>query len=275
MTAAAHRPPAGPAGGVALVHHEEEVMGTVVTFDLYAPGPVEVAEAVGRACSVLHDADAVFSTWKPDSPVSRLRRGEISLGEAPAEVADVLDRCRTARQATDGWFDPWALPGGVDPTGYVKGWAGQQALEVLRPLDLLGAMVNAAGDIASFGGPEPGQPFRVGIVEPGSPGRLACVVELTGAVATSGTYERGLHLIDPFSGRATSGAASASVTGPDLGLADALATALAVAGEAGLDFVADLAGYEGFVIGIDGGWQWTPGFPFADDGAGPAGPRRT
>ena len=83
------------------------------------------------------------------------------------------------------------MPGGVDPTGYVKGWAAQRALAALVSSEISGAMVNAAGDIASFGGPAPDTPFRIGIADPFSPGRLACVVELTGAIATSGTYRAG------------------------------------------------------------------------------------
>ena len=95
-------------------------------------------------------------------------------------------------------------------------------------------------------------PFRIGIADPGNPRRLAEIVELTGCIATSGTYERGSHLIDPRSGRPAARVASASVIGPDLGLADALATAVAVAGEAGLDIVEPLAGYEAFIIGTGG-----------------------
>ena len=94
----------------------------------------------------------------------------------------------------------------------------------------MGVLVNAAGDVASSGGMGHGPPFRIGIADPFRPRRLAEIVELTGAIATSGSYERGNHLIDPHSGRRAARAASASVTGPDLGLADALATALAVAG---------------------------------------------
>ncbi len=129
------------------------------------------------------------------------------------------------------------MPGGIDPTGYVKGWAAQRALGAFRASGVCGAIVNAAGDIASFGDLGGGKLFRVGIADPFSPGRLAEVVYLTRAIATSGTYERGNHLIDPRSGRPAARVASASVTGPDLGLADALATAVAVAGETGLDLI--------------------------------------
>ena len=218
---------------------------------------------LARARAVLEQADAVFSTWLPDSPVSRLRRGEITAAAAPPEVAAVMSACAAARQLSGGWFDPWAMPGGFDPTGYVKGWAAQRALAALDGVAMSGALVNAAGDIASTGAQPSGEPFRIGIADPADPQRLAEVIELTACIATSGTYERGNHLIDPWSGEPAARVASASVTGPDLGLADALATALAVAGEAGLAFIEPLAGYEALVIGDDGRRESTSQFPFA------------
>lgn len=249
----------------------ESVMGTVVTIDVY-PAPAattaqltEVRQRIDEACAVLHRADAVFSTWQPDSPVSRLRRGEITAAHAPAEVAEVIAACQAAREASLGWFDPWAMPGGFDPTGYVKGWAAQRALAALSAAGgICGAMVNAAGDIAAWGAMPDGQCFRIGISDPKAPRRLAAIVELTGAIATSGSYERGEHLIDPRSGEPAARVASASVTGPDLGLADALATGLVVAGHDGLEFVDALDGYAAFTIGFDAMRKSTKGFPFAD-----------
>jgi len=244
-------------------------MGTVITIDVY-PVPeadeawtADLRRRLDRASLVLQHADEVFSTWRPDSPVSRLRRGEISRAEAPPEVAAVMSACETARQLSGGWFDPWAMPGGFDPTGYVKGWAAQQALAAFDGLAMHGVLVNAAGDIASTGRQPSGSPFRIGIADPGEPRRLAVIAELTGCIATSGTYERGSHLVDPHSGSPAARVASASVTGPDLGLADALATAIAVAGTEGLDLVEPLAGYEALVIGWDGRQHSTSRFPFA------------
>jgi FAD:protein FMN transferase len=241
-------------------------MGTVVTIDVYtADGQAggEISAQLATARAVLQQADAMFSTWNPGSPVSRLRRGEITCSQAPDEVCEVLEQCAAARELSGGWFDPWAMPGGVDPTGYVKGWAAQRALGAFRAGNISGVLVNAAGDIASFGGLGGGEPFKIGIADPASPRRLAAVVRLTGAIATSGTYERGEHLIDPHSGRPAARAASASVTGPDLGLADALATAVAVAGPPGLALIEALDGYEALVITGDGTLRWTERFPFA------------
>jgi FAD:protein FMN transferase len=245
-------------------------MGTVVVIDVY-PEPRatderhgEIWRRIDAACATLHRADEVFSTWRPDSVISRLRAGAITAADLPAEVADVIESCATARRLSAGWFDPWAMPGGFDPTGYVKGWAAQRALALLAPAGgVTGVMVNAAGDIASSGRMPNGQSFRIGIADPTAPRQLAAIIELTGSIATSGSYERGPHLIDPHSGQPVARAASASVTGPDLGLADALATGLAVAGADGLAFIEAIDGYAGFTIGVDRSRSATAGFPFA------------
>ena len=251
MTDAATTPAALP-----LKSHIE-VMGTVVSFDV-RPGTArrqELVLAVARAGDALRRADAVFSTWKPNSPVSRLRRGEVGLGEVPPVVAEVLELCWQARRASGGWFDPWGAPGGVDPTGLVKGWAAEVALAAIMEVPGVGgALVNAGGDIACRGRPAPGRGWRIAVRSPESPTRLVATVDGMAAVATSGTYERGPHLYPP-AGRGADGAvASATVAGPELWLADALATGLAVAGEAALGAIDALVndGYEAVVVRPDG-----------------------
>jgi thiamine biosynthesis lipoprotein len=249
-------------------HHEEGVMGTVVTFDLFDErdfDDVAVEQAFDRATALLHEVDELFSTWKPGSPMSRLRRGEIELASAPGPIAQVLERCAFAKEVSGGWFDPWSMPGGVDPTGYVKGWAAQSALRVLERLGASGVIVNAAGDVAVAGQPGPMAAFRIGVVNPFVRSSLTCVVEVTDAIATSGEYERGLHLINPFTGTKACALASASVCGPDLGLADALATALVVGGHEALGFVEALDGYEALLIEHDARWSMTPGFALVSD----------
>jgi thiamine biosynthesis lipoprotein len=242
-----------------LVGHAEVVMGTVVSF-VVAPGalgPAPLAAALHEACAELHRIDAVFSTWKPESPISRLRRGEVTLGGLALEglgdeVAAVLAACEGARAVSGGCFDPWALPGGIDPSGYVKGWAAGRARDRLVDAGVDGVLVNAGGDIATAGGPAPGAHWRVGVRHPWRADALACVVEADGAVATSGSYERGAHLFDPRAGRPSLALASATVVGPDPGLADAYATALAVGGLERTDWLPTTAGYGAYLIGNDG-----------------------
>jgi thiamine biosynthesis lipoprotein len=98
---------------------------------------------------------------------------------------------------------------------------------------------------------------------PGGHARIRFAVEPPGAVATSGSYERGPHIYDPFGGGAGDAAASATVTGPELDLADALATALIVAGTPGLELVDRIDATEACLVLADGTLRATRGFPFA------------
>lgn len=244
--------------------HTVEAMGTIVSFTVYPDNlPLPAAHvAVDSACRALHRADEVFSTYDPDSPVSRLRRGEAALAALPPEVGEVLALCQKAKTASRGWFDPWAMPGGVDPTGLVKGWAVQRAADILRQAGVGAALVNGAGDLAAVGSPAPGEPWRAGIRHPWRPDALACLVAVRAAIATSAAYERGAHLIDPATGQPASGVASATVTGPDLAMADALATALAVGGDDALAAIGALDGYAGYLIRADGSEADTGGIEF-------------
>ena len=149
----------------------------------------------------------------------------------------------------------------MDPTGLVKGWAADWALDELRAVGVRAAMVSAGGDLATFGGPEQASPWRIGVRDPWAIDKIACVLESPGAVATSGCYERGSHVIDPRTGRAEARCESATVTGPDLWLADALATGLLVAGEAGLALIEAVEGYEACIISGDGSMVMTGALP--------------
>jgi thiamine biosynthesis lipoprotein len=195
--------------------------------------------------------------------MSRIRRGSLPLATAPAEIHEVLELCAELRELTRGWFDPWAMPGGVDPTGLVKGWAAERALRSVRAHDVVAACVNAGGDLAVFGRPEGSERWRMGIRHPWRPDALACVVFVESALATSGTYERGPHLFDPHTRRPSARAVSASVVGPSLAVADALATALCVGGDDVLERLPEVPGYEGYLVRTDGTEAWTEGMPFA------------
>jgi thiamine biosynthesis lipoprotein len=83
------------------------------------------------------------------------------------------------------------------------------------------------------------------------------------SVATSGAYERGEHLVDPRTGRPPTGVLSVTVTGPDLGRADAYSTAAFALGSEAAGWTMRLPrGYEAMTITADDQVLSTPGFPF-------------
>jgi FAD:protein FMN transferase len=129
----------------------------------------------------------------------------------------------------------------------------------LEAAGVAGAMVNAGGDIALTGSPEPERPWRIGIRDPWNNRRVIAVLDASAAVATSGAYERGDHVLNPRPGQGGPAIASATVIGPDLAFADAFATGLLAAGEAGLEWVRGLDGYDALIVRPDGSLTGTPG----------------
>ena len=109
--------------------------------------------------------------------------------------------------------------------------------------------VNAGGDICLSGAPHGCDCWRVGIQHPVERLAVAAVLGLrAGAVATSGTYERGKHILDPHTGLAPEGVLSVTIVGHDLAVADAYATAAFAMGRAGAEWAATLPGYGAIVI---------------------------
>jgi thiamine biosynthesis lipoprotein len=218
------------------IRHVERVMGTVVSIDIRTPlAPHRLAAAVVDLVGLLHEVDRAFSTYRDDSWVCRLARGEVRLADCPADVVEVYALAEACRVATGGAFDPgYRGDGTLDPTGLVKGWVTDRASALLVAAGAVDHCVNAAGDVRARGHRAPGQPWRVGIADPHRPGGLVGTVTGTDlAVATSGTAERGAHVIDPRTGAAADGLAAVTVIGPDLARADAYATAgLALGGDA-------------------------------------------
>ena len=248
---------------MARKRYEIHVWGTVLFLDLgsSAISEADIDQAVESVKNFVFEVDEVFSTYKDGSFVSRLRRGEI----ATEELQDVWQMCAVARDLTEGAFDPWAVSGGFDPSGYVKGWAADRVARILADAGCEQIQVNAAGDLTLRGGVnENGAvgPWKIGVVNPDNRQEVLRIFEITdGAIATSGTYEKGAHIFDPATGTIAIGAKSATVLGPDGGLTDALATALMVEGEDGAGWFAqpELAEYSAWVIDRQSGGAWGVG----------------
>jgi thiamine biosynthesis lipoprotein len=243
-----------------MTRRVETVMGTAVSLDLRDPAiPAETVDAV---FDHLHEVDARFSTYRLDSEVSRLGRGELEPSAASPDVRHVLAVCEQLRRDSGGAFDAGhaGRDGRLDPSGYVKGWAVEEAAWRLDDAGAHDYLINAGGDVVARGEAAPGQCWRVGIRHPDQPDKLAAVLAIgDGAVATSGTYERGNHIADPRTGRAAHGLRSLTVVGPRLGFVDAYATAAFVMGLAGLPWVATHPGHEALAITNDDRVVWTEG----------------
>ena len=210
----------------------------------------------------LRFVDATFSTYKEDSEISRLNRGELDLVDAQPCVREILSRCEELRGETRGYFD--ARFGGdcIDPSGLVKGWSIDRAAAILEDAGLRNFALNAGGDVLVRGGDLPESLWRIGIQHPTVAGAVAAVIEVTDlAVATSAEYARGQHVLDPHTRRPPRDVQSVTITGPDLTTADAYATAALAMGAAAPYWTARLRGYDAMTILVDQRVLCTAGFP--------------
>jgi thiamine biosynthesis lipoprotein len=250
------------------VHREvATVMGMPVSLALRGrhAGSAAGADAWQDALAVLREADRVFSTWRPDSWVSRLDRGEVSVDDCPPEVAEVLALGEQARRESGGAFDVRrAGPDGrvrLDPSGVVKGWAVERAAAALARLEDTDSVLSAGGDMVCRTC-DPGAPaWRIGIEDPHDWTRVVAVVPVrTGAVATSGSSRRGAHLVDPRTGTVPAALASVTVVGPSLTWADIDATAAFVLGTEAAAWLRGRTGRCGLLVDPDGRCAtWTGG----------------
>lgn len=237
----------------------EQIMGMPISVQVRGPlarGPAAEA-AVAQVFAALRAADAVFSTYRPDSDISRLARGELALEDCHPDVVEVADLCEQAGSRTGGWFDPVVRDpsgeGHFDPTGLVKSWAVQRAADALSGLDGHDFCLNAGGDVLTRCSRTDTPPWRVGIEDPADRSRLLDVAVLRdGGVATSGIAARGAHIYDPFTGAPARGLASVTVTGPSLLWADVYATAGFARGADAAEWLTELAGYAALVVARDG-----------------------
>jgi thiamine biosynthesis lipoprotein len=231
------------------------VWGTIVDVDIASSLVSEdgLNQGMQQVIDFCKQVDSDFSTYIDTSWVTRLRTNKVEISSCPPSVQEVWELCLQAKHLTDGAFDPWAVEGGFDPSGLVKGWAADKCADMLVTLGIEHVQVNAAGDLALRGGFYDGvvKPWRIGVVNPDNRAEVVETFEISdGAIATSGAYERGAHINDPYTGLIAIGAKSATVVGQLGWLCDALATALMIAGEDGAKYFAqpELEGYQVFVV---------------------------
>ncbi|MFM7030862.1 MAG: FAD:protein FMN transferase [Micrococcales bacterium] len=211
-------------------------MGTGFIFSGNSPlGEAQTLLGLEAAMAILDEADRTFSLYKPESPLSRLARGETSVAQCPPVVSEVWDACEHWEKVTDGWFCAFTPEHTFDPSGLVKTWAARAAASSLLGLGIVDFTINAGGDIYLADAATAPNDWRVAVHKPVSilsdSAGVLLVVDLTGtsyrAVCTSGIAERGNHIWNPKAGDAMASGELVQVTAiaADLVQADVWATA--------------------------------------------------
>ncbi|MEO1011723.1 MAG: FAD:protein FMN transferase [Bacteroidota bacterium] len=142
-----------------------------------------------------------------------------------------------------------------------KGYAADKAKELLVSKQVVAGIINAAGDLTTWGTKASGEKWLIGIANPLSKDRIFSWLPIVeSSVATSGNYERFVifkgkkytHIIDPRTGWPSTGINSVSIFSKSAELCDALATAVFIMGkDAGLALVNQLGGTEVILVDVD------------------------
>ena len=233
------------------------IMGMPITVELANAG---TAADVEMLFDYFRAVDERYSTYKPTSEISRINNG-LPEGEWSSEMRWVLELCEATKHETGGYFDI-KHAGRLDPSGLVKGWAIQNAANMLLLHGHSDFYIEAGGDVQAYGRNARGKPWRVGIRNPFRPDEIVKVLRLSNqAIATSGAYIRGDHIYNPLAdGRPPQGIASLSIVASTIYDADRFATAAYAMGREGIAMVEQTAGLEGYMIDDQGVATLTTGF---------------
>lgn len=219
--------------------HIEPVWDTVVSIHIATDDVIAARRLVIELVDFVHRVDDVLSTFNRHSDISRWRRGDAAISDCDPMLAEVLSAACDAYAATSGHFDPYWRGGAADPTGLVKGWAVDRAMQLARRRGQSNVMINAGGDVRAIGTRSEGDLWRVGIECPWAAEQLLDVVTGTDvAVATSGTYQRGAHILRD--GVPVTDLLAVTVVGPNLTMADAFSTAAFACGRRAPSFLRSL-----------------------------------
>ena len=222
----------------------EPCMGTVFRFSGQTElDEVELGVVLQRAANTLHKADAIFSLYKPESPLSRLARGETAVRDLPPVVDQVWQLCEQWQEKTDGWFSAFTPQNTFDPSGLVKTWAAQFAADTLLAAGVTDFTLNAGGDVLIADAQSVDENWRIGVSKPVSiasqQAGVITVLDLKDtefrAVATSGSSERGEHIWNPRGGSLQNEVLQVTVIARDLVEADVWATAAFAEGPRALE----------------------------------------
>ena len=223
------------------------IMGMPITIEVMDEA---AADAMAACFAWFDEVDARFSTYRPDSEISRLNAGILGEEDCSTDVRDVIALAHATARESDGFFNMARPAGGIDPSGIVKGWAIKKAAALLLRAGHENFFVDAGGDIQSRGRNSDGEEWRVGIRSPFVLSEVIKIVAPRGlGIATSGSYVRGAHIYNPHApSQALDEVMSLTVIGPDVLEADRFATAAFAMGSDGIYFIESLDGFEGYAV---------------------------
>jgi len=233
-------------------------MGMPVVANVVDKGVTD--EDINEVFSYFHHIDNKFSTYKENSEISQINRGELKAGQYSSEMKKILSLSEKTKKETNGYFDIH-INDALDPSGIVKGYALFEAAKALKARGFNNFYVEIAGDIQVCGKNEKNESWKVGIQNPFNKNEIIKVVYLEGqGIATSGTYVRGKHIYNPKSEEKADDIISITVIGPNIYEADRFATAAFAMGKKGIGFIEKLKGFEGYMIQKDKKAVYTSGF---------------
>ena len=96
------------------------IWGTEIYLDVSSTklDEPEINRVIAGVEAFFFDVDDELSTFKEHSSVSKIRAGKLKIDDAPDLVKEVWRGCERAKELTFGAFDPWAVAGGFDPSGF-------------------------------------------------------------------------------------------------------------------------------------------------------------
>jgi len=217
-------------------------------------------EDINEVFSYLHFIDKKFSTFKKDSEISQINRGQLKESGYSNDMRNILSLCQKTKTETNGFFDI-NNNGILDPSGLVKGYAINEGANILLKKGYKNIYVEIAGDIQVYGKNSDGNDWKIGIQNPFNLKEIIKVVSLSNkGIATSGNYLKANHIYSPKKNKLIENIISVTVIGPNVYEADRFATAIFAMGESAFDFIVKLKNFESYIITKDKKAFYTLGF---------------
>ena len=255
------------------------LMGSAFELTVVAHDKAEAQAHIATAKNEIERIELLISSWDSNSETSSINQNAgIKPVKVSKELWDLIDRSQRISKITSGAFDLtfaavdqiWKLnkeqstvflPQKGMKIGFGaigKGYAADRAKQLLESRGVVGGIINASGDMNTWGTQPDGSPWTIGIVNPMNKEKVFSWFSLEHkAVVTSGNYEKFIridgkrysHIIDPRTGIPSNGIISCTIFASKAELADALATATFVMGvESGLFLIDQLPNTEAILI---------------------------